>query len=78
MANLLPKLSGFDAGDMLLSKTYSVSPARQHVLKKAQDGERFVKLASARPPKNVYALTQRVVQRAKPMYAKETHEHIFG
>lgn len=71
MANLRPELSGFDAGGMLLSNTYSVSTATQHVLEKPQDGERFVKRASARPPKNVYALTQSVVQRAKPMYAKE-------
>lgn len=63
MANLRPELSGFDAGGMLLSNTYSVSTATQHVLEKPQDGGRFVKLASACLPKSVYALTRRVVQR---------------
>lgn len=77
MANLHPELPGFDADCVLLSNTYSVSPATQYVLEKAQDGGRFVKPASARPPESVYALTQSVVQRAKPMHAKETYEHIF-
>lgn len=78
MANLRPRLSSFNVDGRLLSNTYSVSPATQHVPEKAQDGSRFVKPASTRPPESVYALTQSVVQRAKPVYAKESREHIFG
>ncbi len=70
MANLRPELPGFNANCVLLSNTYSVSPATRYVLEKARDGGRFVKPASARSPESVCALTQSVVQRAKPTICK--------
>ena len=78
MANLRPELPGFDADCVLLFNTYSVPPATQYVLEKARNGGRFVEPESARLPESVCALIQSAVQRAKPVYAKETHEHIFG